>query len=63
MRTETGDLFNVFLRKVKHLGLERVRKTRIDRKGNFTRFVFIMFALSYVVSIPFEAGYEYQLQS
>lgn len=58
MRTETGDLFNVFLRKVKHLGLERVRKTRIDRKGNCTRFVFIMFALSYVVSIPFEAGYK-----
>lgn len=59
MRTENGDLFSVFLRKVKLLGLERVRKTRIDRKGNSTRFVFVTFALSYTVSIPFEAGYGY----
>ncbi|XP_049640072.1 microtubule-associated protein 2 isoform X9 [Suncus etruscus] len=33
MRTENGNLFSVFLPKVKHLRLERVRKTRIDRKA------------------------------
>lgn len=59
MRTENGDLFSVFLRKVKLLGLETVRKTRIDRKGNSMRFVFVTFALSYMISIPFEAGYGY----
>ena len=56
-RTENGDLCNVFLRKVGHLGLEKVRKTRIARKG--MRFVFVTFALSCVLSVPFEAGLEY----
>lgn len=28
MRTENGDLFSVFLLKVRHLGLERVRKNK-----------------------------------
>ena len=55
MRTENGDLFSVFLRKVRHRGLERVRKTRIDRKS--MRFVFVMFALSYAVSILFEGRF------
>lgn len=55
MRTENGDLFNVSLRKVRHRGLERVRKTRIDRKD--MRFVFVTFALSYVVSILFEGRF------
>lgn len=62
MSTENGDLVSVFLQKVRHLGLERVRKTRIDREGNSTRFVSVTFALSYVVSIPFETGLGYSLQ-
>lgn len=63
MSTENGDLVSVFLQKVRHLGLERVRKIRIDREGNSTRFVSVTFALSYVVSIPFETGLGYSLQS
>lgn len=51
MRTENGDLFSVFFRKVRHLGLERVRKSRTDRKGHSVRFVFVTFALSYMVSL------------
>lgn len=46
----------------RHLGLERVRKTRTDREGNSTRFVSVTSALSYVVSIPFETGLGYSLQ-
>lgn len=59
MRRENGDLFSVFLRKVRHLGLERVKKTRIDRKGHSVRFVCVTFALSSVVSLPFETVLGY----
>lgn len=38
-----------------------MRKTRIDRKG--MRFVFVTFALSYVVSILFEGRFGDWLQS
>lgn len=61
--TQNGDLVRGFLWTVRHLGLERVGKT-LDwlieglikkKKSSSTRFIFVMFALSYVVSIPFEA--------